>query len=301
MNFDQEKMPSRLHIRDVKGLDDEVRTIACLIHEHFDFTFYHRVFVDIVRTFIGDFEGYQASNTAYHDMTHTLSVLLATARLLHGVGLAREPISRRGVELALLCALMHDIGYIMTNDDQGGTGAKHTFTHVTRGIEFMRDYFTAHGRSEDDIRDAEAIIRTTDLATPVDSIPFSSPEIETLAHIVASADLLAQMGDELYPEKLGNLYAEFKEAEVPGFDSEYELVRATADFATVMDARLKNDLGNVSECMADHFQVRWGANLDIYQTFIDKNITFLQGIVSKHGEDYHTRLKRNGGRRPPFI
>ncbi len=33
MNFDQEKMPTRLHIRDVKGLDDEVRTIANLIHD----------------------------------------------------------------------------------------------------------------------------------------------------------------------------------------------------------------------------------------------------------------------------
>ena len=112
MNFDQGKMPIRIHIRDVKALDDEVRTITGMIHDDFDFTFYNRVFVDTVRTFIGDYEGYQASNTAYHDMTHTLSVLLATARLLHGVHVSRAPISPRGVELALVCALLHDIGYL---------------------------------------------------------------------------------------------------------------------------------------------------------------------------------------------
>lgn len=301
MNFDQEKMPSRLHIRDVKGLDDEVRTITAVIHEDFDFTFYNRTFVDTVRTFIGDFEGYQASNTAYHDMTHTLSVLLATARLLHGVHVSRTPISPRGVELALVCALMHDIGYIMEANDTGGTGAKYTFSHVDRGILFMRDYFASHDRSQEDIRTCEAIIRATDLATPVDTLIFDTPEAKTLAQIIASADLLAQMGDELYPEKLGNLFEEFQEAQVPGFESEYDLVRATAAFASVMEARLANDLGDVSSCMADHFQARWGADVDIYKTFIDKNISFLENIVTEHGEDYHTRLKRNVDRRPPFV
>lgn len=301
MQINTKKMPKHLHIHDVKGLDDEVRTIITMVHPDFDFTFYTRAFADTVRTFIGDYKGYQASNTAYHDMTHTLSVLLATARLLHGVHLSRSPISKRGMELALVCALFHDIGYIMTEDDSGGTGAKYTFTHVDRGIEFMKTYFAEHDRPNEDMRDAEAIIRTTDLATPVADIPYATGEVRLLAKIAGTTDLLAQMSDELYPEKLGNLYAEFEEAEVPGFDSEYELVSATAAFASVMDQRLQNDLEDVSSCMSAHFLARWGTELDIYRRFIAKNISFLDDIVKEHGQNYRTRLKRNGNRRPPFI
>lgn len=145
------------------------------------------------------------------------------------------------------------------------------------------------------------ILRTTDLGTPVADIAYGNDEIKTIAQIVSTADLLAQMGDEIYPEKLGGLFKEFQEAGVPGFDTEYDLVRETAGFASIMDARLENDLGDVEACMSAHFNVRWGAELDIYRTFIDKNIKYLKGIVRDHGEDYHTKLRRNSNRRPPFV
>ncbi|MBU1247541.1 MAG: HD domain-containing protein [Proteobacteria bacterium] len=301
MVFKQEQMPTRLHIRDLTGLDAEVRAIVELMHPDFDFTFYKRVFSDIVRMFIGDYEGYRASNTAYHDLTHTLSVLLATARLLHGVHLARGPLSERGVLLGLVCALLHDIGYIMTENDLEGTGAKYTFTHVSRGIEFMDSYFAKNGRPEEDARDAETIIRTTDLAASVPDIPYSTPEIKTIGQIIGTTDLLAQMGDELYPERLGDLHKEFEEGGVPGFDTEFILVRETAAFVTIMDGRLKNILDDVASSMSAHFEARWGINLDIYRTFIEKNIHYLEEIVDEHGPEYHTQLRRNGDRRPPFV
>ncbi|MGE4554065.1 MAG: hypothetical protein AB7D57_13215, partial [Desulfovibrionaceae bacterium] len=168
--------PTKLLFRDINALDTDVRSVVRLMHPHFDFTHYARAFADVVRLFIGDYPGYRACNTAYHDLTHTLAVLLATARLLHGVNAAGRPVSARTTCLALTSALLHDVGYLQNEDETEGTGARYTLVHVTRSIDFMRGYFACHGRSTRDAEDAAAMIRCTDLAVPVPSIPFADDQ-----------------------------------------------------------------------------------------------------------------------------
>lgn len=301
MQADKDQTPKRLYIRDIRSLDEEIHTIADLMHPETGLDFYELLFRRVVRLFIGDMDGFQASNTAYHDLTHTLATTLAAARVMHGLHLSRTPISARGMELALCCALLHDSGYIMKLGDEGGTGAKYTFTHVTRSIELMRDWFTAYDRPAEDIRDAEAIIRGTDLGVAFKDIPFASDEVRLLACCVASADLLAQMSDELYAEKLHDLHREFREAGMPGYETEFDLVSATTDFAALMDRRMREDLDNVAPCARAHFEQRWKTDVDVYAESIEKNISFLESIVERHGPDYHTQLRRSRDRRPPFI
>lgn len=291
---------NRLYIRDICGLDTEVQTIARLMHPSMDLDFYQHLFRLVVRLFIGDVPGYQASNAAYHDLTHTLTTTLATARLLHGMHIERRALPPRTVELGLAAALLHDTGYIMAEGDHEGTGAKYTFTHVQRSINFLREAFRHEGRTPD-ADDAAAIVRATDLAVRFDDIPFSSPDQRDAACAVATADLLAQLGDELYPEKLADLFEEFREAGMQGYDEPYDLVRATADFAAVMRERMHNDLDDAASCAMAHFRARWGVEVDLYAMSIEKNVRFLRSIVEEHGPDYHTRLRRTGDRRPPFI
>ncbi len=50
---------------------------------------------DVKLLFKGRYSGYRASNTQYHDFEHTVSVTLATARLLHGCYL--ENLRRGGI------------------------------------------------------------------------------------------------------------------------------------------------------------------------------------------------------------
>lgn len=294
-------MPVRLAIRDLTALNTEVKTIAGLMTPDLDLGFHDRLFRDVVRLFIGDFEGYQASNTAYHDLHHTLATLLATARVMHGVHLARAPISARLVQLSLCAALLHDVGYIMREDDHGGTGAKYTFTHVRRSIEFMHEYFDRHDRPRQDARDVELLILGTDLGTDFGTIAFADEQQRTVARCLATADLLAQMADELYGEKLVDLYQEFSEAGMPGYETDYDLVRSTRDFAQAMQHRMRSDLDDVGACVAEHFKARSGVDENLYAQAMERNIDYLASIVERHGPQYHTRLKRKPDRRPPFL
>lgn len=295
-----DRTPTRLHIRDVRALDAEVRHIVTLIQPDFDLTEYQRVFSDVVRLFIGDYPGYQASSTEYHDMTHTLAVLLATARLLHGVHLDLG-LDERLLGLGLYAALMHDLGYMKTDNDTEGTGAKYTLDHVRRGVDFLSTYFSAHDMSDEDIADIADIVRATDMAKDFTAIPYSSPGVRLVGQVVGSADILAQMADELYVEKLPALYREFKEGGLNGYESEYDLLRETLHFSTQVRTRLKTDLGDVAGYMRNHFKHRWDLDTDVYELNITKNLEFLSSILETHGKEFQKRLRRNHNRRPPFV
>ncbi|MEF2145345.1 MAG: metal-dependent phosphohydrolase [Desulfovibrionaceae bacterium] len=296
-----DKTPSWLHIRDLKALDTEVRTIVDLIHPDFDFTTYERMFIDVVRLFIGDYPGYKATNTDYHDLSHTLAVLLATARLLHGLHIERGTLDKRSVTLGLYAALMHDVGYIQEIGDDEGSGAKYTLIHVERGIVFMQQYFTEHGIPDEDSLDCAAMLRCTDLNIAVSDLAFSTPSAMLVGLALGAADILAQMADELYMEKLPGLYREFREAGILTYESEYDLMRETLNFHKIMRLRLQEDLKGVDRSMRAHFRARWRADTDVYEDNICKNMQYLEHILEQHGPDYHVCLRRKRDRRPPFF
>lgn len=258
----------------------EIRNIAIRVSGDFDTSFFTKVFKDTKQLFEGHYPGYRASNTKYHDFNHTVSVTLATARLIHGCTQNGQAFQHGHIQMALAAALFHDAGLIQESKDQEGSGAKYTIGHEERSILFMRKYLTDANCSPEDIENCSRFIRCTILHLPPKGIDFPTDEIRNLGFIVGSADLSAQLADRLYLEKLLLLYQEFEEARLPGFDTELELLKKTKDFyKSIAKKRLIEDLGGVCLHMRSHFKQRYGVDKDLYYDSIEKNIKYLDSLV----------------------
>jgi len=285
---------NKIFIQEPENIIEEVKSILCSI----DFNDHGRVegaFKDTVKLFKGLFIGYQACKTKYHDLNHTLAVFLATARLVHGAVIDGRSICVDMISIGLICALFHDAGLIQTEDDHEGTGAKFTLGHEERSIVFIKNYLVQNHLYESYSDDCAHIIGCTITALSPGDIPFRSKETELIGKILGSADLLAQMADRLYLEKLLYLYEEFEEGQIPGFESEFDLLKKTGWFyRNVAQKRLDMALGRVSALMRLHFNKRFGEDRDYYQENIQKNIKYLQDVILKYEKEYRQMLKRAG-------
>ena len=276
----------------------EIESIVSLVAADFDFAAIAPVFEDTVRLFDGQYPGYRSSLTKYHDAHHTLSVTLATGRLLHGCFLAGHTFSPNDVFLALTASLFHDAGLIQKESDTQGTGAKYTVGHEERSVAFAAAYLAERGATARDADTCAAIIRCTIMVVPPESVVFPSPDSAILGQVVGSADLLAQMADRQYLEKLVLLFKEFQEARLPGFDSELDLLQKTSDFYfNIANKRLREGLGGVCDHMRLHFKDYCGMDTDMYATSIEKNIHYVEKLQQQCGDSYEcylTNLKRGG-------
>lgn len=259
---------------------------------------FQAVYEDIIALFNGKYPGYRASNTKYHNLEHTIMVALAAARLIHGCVKGGFVFKHEHILLGLLAALFHDSGLIQTEHDRKGTGAKYTIGHEQRSVDFMRKNLALKKFSARQMDDCEQLIKCTNLKIDISDIPFRSNELETLGKIVASADLLGQIADRHYLEKLILLFKEFEEAGLPGFASEWELIEKTEGFyKNVAKKRLTRDLDNISTYMKFHFKDRWNINRDLYAVSIKNNISYLKSMLSqgeKNRAFYRQYLKRGG-------
>ena len=277
---------------------NEIKQIVTLMTGGFDPSNLEMVYGDVVTLFKGEFPGYQASNTKYHDLEHTNSVALAAARLIHGCTLAGMTFEIDKILLGVYAALFHDVGLIQTQDDKIGSGAKYTVGHEKRSIVFMRKYLSQKGFPEQQIEDCSHLIMCTILNLPPKEIPFQSSEIETLGKIVGTADLMAQIADRYYLEKLLLLFQEFQEAGVPDFATELDLLKKTRGFyKNVANQRLVHDFSGISTNMTAHFKQRWGVEKDLYSESIQKNIDYLKVLLERTGDNIATVKKtlRRGG------
>jgi len=245
----------------------------------------HRAFGDVEQLFYGKYPGYQASNTKYHDFEHTCSVLLADARLIYGAMAAGQLFVEEDVLKGLLSALFHDVGLIQTTDDTLGTGAKYTVGHEERSIQFMRENLAGDLPCEE-IEDIADCIRCTILAMSPAKVAFRTPDMRMMGYFLGSADLLAQIADRYYLEKLLLLFEEFKEARLPGYASAYELLIKTRNFyQDVARRRLDHDFGSVDRFMRDYFRQRWDVDEDLYARAIRRNLDYLDRILDESGDD----------------
>ncbi len=277
---------------------NELRHIVALTVNDFDHALFEQIYADINMLFVGDFPGYRASNTKYHDLEHTSSVVLAAGRLIHGAFVEGHSFTAKTILLGLLGAIFHDIGFIQADSDVNGSGAKYTIGHEERSIRFMKEYLSQKSFSEQDLEDCTHIIMSTILDLEIKDIPFRSDDIAMLGKIVGSADLLAQMADREYLEKLFMLFKEFEEAGMPGYGSELELLQKTQDFYKhVALQRLGQEFENVSAFMLSHFKNRWDLDRNLYQESIVANINYLKTVVVSCDESYSCYLKhfRRGG------
>jgi len=279
-------------MEDPQSVLGEVRTIVFMMFPEFDFDTVDRVFKDIVRLFRGEYPGYRKCTTQYHDLKHATDTFLAMARLTHGASVSGESLTRKDVNLGLICALMHDTGYIQTLDDDIGTGAKYTRIDTKRSIVFMDNYIADSGLSTEDFKAYPDILICTGLDTKISKIRFESRNIELLGKLLGSADLLGQMADRTYLEKLLFLFYEFREAGITGYDSELDMLKKTMDFYAMARRRFATELESVNEYMRQHFKVRWNLDRDLYMEAMEKNINYLRFILDSHEEDYRDHLKR---------
>lgn len=271
----------KIFISSPEEIYEEIIYTISLITDEFNPRLFKSAFNDTIKVFSGKYKGYRESNTSYHDIDHTLSVTLTTARLMHGC-MDEITLSPKDILTGLISALFHDIGLIQTSDDTEGTGAKYTVGHEQRSIAFMESYLTKKRAAKRMIADSTKIIESTILSVSPKDLVFRNEEINMLGKIIGSADLLGQVADRNYFKKLFSLYQEFEEAGVPGYESELDLIKKTEGFYTnVVKKRLVEDLDNVARFMFNHLKKRWGVKKDLYQESITENIVDINKFLAK--------------------
>lgn len=247
-----------------------------------------RAFHDAIRLYHGEYPGYLACDTSYHDLQHVMEVTLAMARLMDGYERSRNGTPAFGVrlfQLGVVTALFHDMGYLRkAHDNKAKNGAEYTIIHVSRGARFLKEYLPQIGCA--DYADLAAeLIHFTGFEKSVSEIRVQDPLHRLIGSLLGSADIIAQMSDRCYLEKCRDrLYAEFvvggiaKKRDSSGgdqvvFASGDDLVGKTPAFFETAVKRLETDLGSAHNYAATHF-----GGFNLYMHAAAKNVNFAKQI-----------------------
>jgi hypothetical protein len=271
----------------------EILNILQLISPSFDNSCFERDFRIAERLYHGDYPGYRACNTDYHNFSHAYHTCLATARLIHGAVLDGATLSPRAISLTLSTAIYHDSGYLQEDDDLDGTGAKYTMEHIQRGIALFRKLALSFDYSPDELDTVETLIHCTDLGRSYASIPFPSCEIELLGKLLDTADLSAQTADRAYLERLLLLFYEFREAGIVAYENEADILRKTGNFYALIDQRLADTAEMSDRFMRNHFLAIHNLDVNPYQESINRQKAYLQAILEAECEPQNF-LRREG-------
>ncbi len=183
----------------------------------------------------------------YHDLQHTILVTDVGQSILQGRQLARGDLTAHDWLQAVVAMLFHDVGYLrnlLSDDDAtscaindegqrispppGCTDAFMTPYHVSRGKLYVTERF-----ANDPALDTGTIGACIEMTRfPVPSGP-GYTDTDSLPGLVRSADLIGQMADPQYLEKLSRLFAEFVEtgdAGRMGFDNPGDLRAGFPEF-----------------------------------------------------------------------
>lgn len=269
---------------------NEVQTIFFYNYKLDSFEKIENIFKHICDLFSGNFKGYRKCNTEYHNLKHTLDAFLATARLIDGVNISSGIYSEGKAVNLLAAALLHDTGYIQEDSDTEGTGAKYTSIHVKRSIEFTEKNSGILNLSGNDVYEISSFIACTGLKT--DNIYMLSGEDRIGGNILGTADLIGQMSDRAYLEKLLFLYYEFNEAGMDGFDTTFDILKNTLAFYESTMERLDNILLRSYNFAMYHFKERLRINENLYMTAIDKQMEYLKLIIKDQSTNFRNKLKR---------
>lgn len=279
----------RINTTDPIAVAREVRDIYENLYQKAEPGKIDQAFQDVTLLYKGEYPGYHACDTSYHDIQHVLDVTLAMARLMNGAVKAShaDVLTDRLFSFGIVTALYHDCGYIRHRKDTRHTnGAEYTKTHVSRGGRFLEDYLVKLGMG-DFAPVASRTLHFTGYEVPVDKIRID-PEFRLIGSLLGSADILAQMADRCYLEKCyDRLYPEFVSGGIARqptpsgrdqviFASGADLIYQTPRFYHSAQKRLRVDLGGYCDYVEKHFG---GENL--YFTELDKNIEHARKIADK--------------------
>jgi len=241
-----------------------------------------RVFKDVIALFLGKKSGFQKCDAKYHDLVHTLQVILPLVYIIDGWNKSGKTpkISRKFFDVGIISVLLHDTGYIKSDGDTEGTGAKYTFVHVKRSAHFAVEYLSQIGFEKDLIPCVRNIIMCTGVSIDYNSIHFSSEEERITGYALGTADLLGQMSADDYLEKLPVLFSEFEEAyrnegleklKEKGthiFKNSDELIQYTPYFYEAVVMKRFHEMGSLQRYLAYHF----GNSKNPYTEAIERNI-----------------------------
>jgi hypothetical protein len=299
-NFTKEEFPAGLKLHDLVRTDlpeavlGEVEAIFRLISPSFDTNPVASAFHMVTEVFRGNHPEYRACNTYYHDLRHTTDAFLAMGRLIHGAVLNAQGFDEHKTITSLIASLFHDTGYIQERHDTEGTGAKYSREHVARSMAFMKRHGSEFGLTELEREEGSEIIAYTDMSRDLPATRSSQAPIELLGRLLNAADLMGQMADRAYLEKLRFLYQEYKEGNVGDYLNEMDLLRKTVGFYRYVENRLKPVSENANRFMASHFASRWGIHKNLYSYAIEEQREYLLRILATPGADPRDYLHRRG-------
>ncbi|MEQ9551600.1 MAG: metal-dependent phosphohydrolase [Coleofasciculus sp. G3-WIS-01] len=168
------------------------------------------------------------SDALYHNVEHTILVALVGQETLRGKHILEGSVSRQDWLTLIVSWLCHDIGYIkgICKDDQpdqglyviglddmmislprGATDASLTSYHVDRGKRFVDEYFSAH--SFIDCPTVKRNIELTRFPVPADE---AYQDTINYPGLTRAADLIGQLSDPRYLQKIPALFGEFEES-----------------------------------------------------------------------------------------
>ncbi|MGC8770704.1 MAG: hypothetical protein ACP5Q5_05585 [Brevinematia bacterium] len=270
----------------------ELENIFCSWYEKKYFEKVRKSFQITYLLFNGKFPGYKECNTEYHDFNHTVDALVAATRLMDGYNFQVKIMNVNTARNLLIACLLHDTGYIQEKDDNIGTGAKYTKYHVDRSIEFLfknKEFFSIE---DNDAQEIKNYISSTGLNVKWETIPFKNQDERIAGGILGTADLLGQMANRKYLEKLLFLYYEFKEAGIPGYDTEFDILRKTVDFYKITKERLDTTLLKIYEYATEHFKQRYNIPYNLYMLAIERNIDYINEILKDNTTNFRKKLRR---------
>jgi hypothetical protein len=191
-------------------------------------------------------ERISTSDALYHNVEHTIFVTLVGEDILRG-RLLQQPVPASDWLHFMFALLCHDIGYVRgvcSGDEahsvvvdesgekfqlpRGASDASLTPYHVTRGKIFVRERL-----AKNSVLDGDRIARAIELTRfPVPNDD-DHAETDTEPGLVRAADLIGQLADPRYPQKLNALFYEFEEtgtARQLGLSSPADLVATYPNF-----------------------------------------------------------------------
>lgn len=298
MNMKNLPAPAEIYSLFANSNPDEVwpkaTDIVRRISPAYNFSLARATFDDVVCLFRGEYPGYGPIRTPYHDLPHTLDVFLCAVRLMHGVHISGARLTDNEMTMIMMAALMHDVGYGQALGEEAGTGAQHTQEHVNRGVRFMQRYVVAQKFPPDLAISLEFIIQGTNHLRPFPRIDFPDEHTRLIGQIVATADLVGQMSDRAYLEKLLLLYLEFKEANLGSYQNIHDLLCKTQKFYEITRQKLDGELGGIYVKLSSHFKDWFGVENNYYLESIEKNIAYLSQTTLLNETDCLSMLKRGG-------
>jgi hypothetical protein len=280
---------NRIQTTHRESVEREINRLFRLLYPGVAHALMEEAFADFAALYRGDYPGYQASDTGFHDVQNVMEVTLAMARLMDGYErsrLASPPLDARLFQLGVSLALFHDVGYVKkANDATVSSGAFYTSSHVSRGTQFLREYLPRIGFAEFQESGAELLHFTGNEKDAAD-IAINNPLLRLVGNLLGSAEIMAQMADRCYLEKCRDrLYPEFVDAGIAVkrtaagdevvYKSGEDLVQQTPAFFEAAVNRLEADLGGVYNYAATHFG---GYNLYIYAAA--RNVHFAREVSS---------------------